>query len=94
MGVATLCTCSGFCYHRASHSSPCLLFYRVPEVPYSPPLDHATLLEAQNTLESDPASIAYTVNIPYSLKFSRIEHFAVLLNSAQNQSFVDKIFVV
>ena len=32
--------------------------------------------------------------IPYSLKFSRIKYFAVLPNSAQNQIFADKIFVV
>ena len=35
-----------------------------------------------------------SVELPYSLKFSRIKHFEVLPNSAQKQIFMDKIFVV
>ena len=36
----------------------------------------------------------HSVEIPYSLKFSRIKYFVVWLNSAQKQIFADKIFVV
>ena len=34
------------------------------------------------------------LELPYSLKFSRIKYFVVWLNSAQKQIFADKIFVV
>ena len=34
------------------------------------------------------------IQLPYSLKFSRIKYFVVWLNSAQKQIFADKIFVV
>ena len=39
-------------------------------------------------------SVLKPMEIPYSLKFSRIKYFAVWLNSAQKQIFTDKIFVV
>ena len=32
--------------------------------------------------------------VPYSIIFSRIKYFAVWLNSAQKQIFMDKIFMV
>ena len=31
------------------------------------------------------------INIPYSLKFSRIKYFANYFNSAQKQIFTDKV---
>ena len=34
------------------------------------------------------------INLPYSLKFSRIKYFVVWLNSVHKQIFADKIFVV
>ena len=39
-------------------------------------------------------SLVPRLQLPYSLKFSRIKYFVVWLSSAQKQIFADKIFVV